>query len=405
MNRQLRQLILATAVAAATGPALADAVTDWNHLANGFIAEAKLGTPPAVRVMALLQTAVLEAVENARGATGGRGSVELDAAVAAASRAVLTRLLPAQQAGIDKAYQAALLRTGDGPARQAGITAGERAATSVLATRADDGAATAVDYRPHAQAGAYVPTVSPAAPHWGQRKPWLLVSGAQVRPAAPPALDSDRWAGDYNETRTLGRRDGSLRGAEQTDMARFWEFSLPSIYFGAVHAVAQAPGRDVARNARLFAATAQAMDDALIAVFDAKYHYNLWRPVTAIRNGDLDGHAATPRDAGWLPLIDNPMHPEYPSAHAILAGAVGTVLKDQMAGGPAVTLATSSPTAKGAQRHWSTAEAFMREIADSRVYAGIHFRFSTDTGLEMGRQIGALAVMRHLQPRHDAAAR
>jgi membrane-associated phospholipid phosphatase len=405
MNTRLHLLSLAAALALTTPLARADAVTDWNHLANAFIVESKLGTPPAVRVMALLQTAVLQAVEGARSVDNARTGADLDAAVAAANRTVLTRLLPAQQAGIDKAYQAALQRLADGPARHAGVAAGERAATAVLAARADDGAAATVDYRPLAQPGAYVPTVAPAAPHWGQRKPWLLTNGAQVRPAAPPALDSDRWARDVNETRTLGRRDSTQRSAEQTEIARFWEFSLPSIYFGAVHAVAQAPGRDVARNARLFAATAQAMDDALIAVFDAKYHYNLWRPVTAIRNGDLDGHAATPRDAAWLPLIDNPMHPEYPSGHAILAGAVGTVLQDQLADGSPTTLSTTSPSAKGARRQWSTAEAFAREIAESRILAGIHFRFSTDTGLEMGRQIGTLAVKRHLQPSHDLAAR
>ena len=148
-----------------------------------------------------------------------------------------------------------------------------------------------------------------------------MVSPSQFRPAPPPALNSDAWARDYNEVKTLGGKTSAKRSAEQSDIARFWEYSLPAIYFGVVHSVAQTPGRDPAQNARMFAAVAQAMDDALISVFDAKYHYNFWRPVTAIRNGDIDGNDATQREAAWTAFSDAPMHPEYPSAHAILAGS------------------------------------------------------------------------------------
>ena len=167
-----------------------------------------------------------------------------------------------------------------------------------------------------------------------------------------------------------------------------------------MHSVAQAPQRSVERNARLFAAAAQAMDDALIAVFDAKYRYQLWRPVTAIRNGDLDGNDATPRDAGWAPLIDNPMHPEYASGHAILAAAVGVVLATDTAGTPLPPLVTRSPSANGATRQWSSVDDFVREVGESRIYAGIHYRFSVDTSFGMGRQIGQLAAERVLQAPH-----
>ena len=109
------------------------------------------------------------------------------------------------------------------------------------------------------------------------------------------------------------RQAGSRRSAEQTEIARFWEYSLPAIYYGVVRSVAQAPGRDATQNARLYAAMAQAMDDALISVFEAKYHYNFWRPVTAIRNGDIDGNDATVAEPRWAPLVETPMHPEYPS--------------------------------------------------------------------------------------------
>jgi hypothetical protein len=252
--------------------------------------------------------------------------------------------------------------------------------------------AAADDYRPSAVAGAYVPTASPAVPHWGKRKPWLMGTAAQFRPAAPPAFASAAWQRDYDEVKSLGARNGAARTPEQTDIARFWEYSLPAIYFGAACSMASQPGRDAVANARLLAAAAQAMDDALIAVFDAKYHYGFWRPVTAIRNGDLDGNARTERQADWAPLLDAPMHPEYPSGHSILAAAVGAVLASEFGGEGAGPLATSSPSAKGATRKWSTIADFVREVSDARVYAGIHFRTATDVGAEMGGRIGSLAA-------------
>ena len=151
------------------------------------------------------------------------------------------------------------------------------------------------------------------------------------------------------------------------------------------------------QNARMFAAVAQAMDDAMISVFDAKYHYNFWRPATAIRNGDIDGNDATQREASWTSFIDAPMHPEYPSAHSILAAAVGTVLKAEIGKGPMPVLTTTSPTAKGASRRWTNLDDFMREVGDARIYEGIHYRTSTDVGTAMGKQIGALTVEKFLQ--------
>jgi hypothetical protein len=209
-------------------------------------------------------------------------------------------------------------------------------------------------------------------------------------------LTSEAWARDYNEVKALGGKNSTRRSPEQSDIARFWDYSLPSIYHGVVRSVAEAPGRDVMQNARLFAIAAQAMDDALIAVFDAKYHYHFWRPATAIRNGDIDGNDATERDAGWVPLIDTPMHPEYPAGHGILAGTVHAVLQAEVGRNRMPTLSTTSPTAKGATRRWSNIEDFSREVADARVYGGMHHRFSAEVGIAMGKQIGALAAQKFL---------
>ncbi len=385
---------LGTAVIAALAvQAHADIVTDWNIKAGEILFESKMGTPPAVRVMALVQTATYEAA-----ARVDPRKASLEAAVAAAHRATLGKLVAGQQASIDAAYQAALLAVPEGPLRAAGIAIGERAAAEVLAARAQDGADGGESYRPHAAPGSYVLTAVPAAVQWPKRKPWIMANAAQFRPSPPPALTSDHWVRNYEEVKAVGGRANHQRSTEQSAVARFWEFSQPSIYHGMVRSVALQPGRDPVRNARLFATVAQAMDDAMISVFDAKYHYNFWRPITAIRNGDVDGNDATQRDATWVSFIETPAHPEYPSAHSILAAAVGEILQAEVGSSAMPLLSTGSPSAIGATRQWPSVDAFVQEVAEARVSGGMHYRFSTEVGAAMGRQIGALAAQQLLSP-------
>jgi PAP2 superfamily len=367
--------------------ARADAVTDWNIKSNEVIVEARLATQPAVRVMAIVQTAAHQAV-----VTASQRGASIEAALAASHRVTLTRLQPAQQPMVDAAYQAALGAIADNASKLDGIADGEAAAQAVLAARADDGAATPETYRPHTTAGAYVPTTTPAVTQWPQRKPWLMRTAAQVRPAGPPALTSEAWARDFNEVKAFGGRASARRSAEQTDVARFWDYSAPPIYHALVRSVALQPGRSLERNARLFAAVAQAMDDALIAVFDAKYHYRFWRPTTAIRNADLDGNDATEREPGWSPLIDVPMHPEYPAAHSVLASSLGTVLAAEVGNAPMPVLTTASPTANGALRRYQSITALVQEVGNARIWGGVHYRTATEVGTQMGRQVGELAA-------------
>jgi PAP2 superfamily len=402
-QRQIAFLIAASSLLACS-MASADAVCDWNTRAGEIIVSARMGPPPANRAMAIANTAVYEAV-NAITKRYPAGALKLDvtpgasvdAAIAAAHRTALVKLLPSQQSAIDSAYRTALAKVPDGAAKTSGIAVGEQAAAAILAMRADDGAAAAETYRPQTAAGVYVPTVIPAVTHWPQRKPWLMTSSSQFRPGPPPALTSALWARDFNEVKALGGKSNSRRTAEQTQIAGFWEATLPPIYDGIVLSIANVPGRDVTQNARLFAAVAQAADDALTSVFDAKYHYNFWRPVTAIRNGDLDGNDATERDASWTPFIDTPMHPEYPCAHCTVAAAVGTVLQAEIGTGAMPTLTTTSYLLKGPARNWKTIDDFMQEVGNARVYDGVHFRNSTEIGTAMGKQVGALAVTKFLQ--------
>jgi hypothetical protein len=383
-------------------PLRADAVTDWNIKAGELVTEAKLGPPGATRVLAVMHTALFEATNaiTQRYPVGLRldapRGASIEAAVAAASRVSLLQLLPAQRAAIEAAYAATIGKVPEGPAKTDGVAVGNKAAAAVLALRADDGGSTAETYRPVTTPGAYVPTVIPAVPHWPQRKPWLLATPAEVRPGPPPPLDSAVWARDFTEVKELGAKTGSRRTAEQTDIARFWEATLPPIYHGVVRSVAQVPGREVTQNARLFAAVTQASDDGFIAVFDAKYFYNFWRPFTAIRNGDLDGNPATERDPFWTPFIDTPMHPEYPCAHCITASAVATVLRAEIGAGPMPRLTTTSSTAGGAARSWTSLDDFVREVSLARIYDGVHYRNSTEVANAMGQRVGELAVAKFL---------
>ena len=317
----------------------------------------------------------------------------MDAAVASATlTAVLKVMPPAQQAAIEADYQAMLAAVPDGAAKAAGVALGEQAANAIVAMCADDGFTAADAYRPNAAPGVYVPTISPAVPHWGKRRPWVMTRGDQFRPGPPPALTSAIYARDYNEIKALGAKNSTARTADQTAIAKFWEATLPVVYWPIARSVASAPGREVTENARLLAVAAMAMDDALIAIFDAKYTYNLWRPVTAIRNGDLDGNDATERDAGWTPFIDTPMHPEYPCAHCVVSGSLAAVLRAEIGTGPTPTLRATSYTASGAERTWPSVDAFVQEVALARILDGVHYRNSTEVGTAMGTKVGELAV-------------
>ena len=398
----MRFAALVSLLLALVTPAWADVVTDANAKA-AEIASRLPGTPPAVRVMAFVQVSVFDAVNAISGrypATRAKitapSGASVDAAVAASTRTVLLKLVPTQQTAIEADYQAALKSLPDGAAKTGGIAVGEQAAAACLAR--EDGMGVPDTYRPHTTAGIYVPTLLPAVPNWGKRKPWVMSGGDQFRPGPPPSLTSETWARDYNEIKAIGGKNSATRSPEQTAIAKFWEATAPAVYWPVVRSVAATPGRDVTENARLLAVAAMAMDDGLLAVFDAKYTYNFWRPVTAIRNGDLDGNDATERDPSWTPFIDTPMHPEYPCAHCIVSASLGAVLEAELAGRPSPKLSSTSSTAGGVERTWSSVDEFVREVAVARIYDGVHYRNSTQVGSAMGKKIGELAVKSFPKP-------
>src|SRR4029453_16923041 len=239
--------LLVVAASWLAGPQVyADVVTDWSNTAGEIAVAGKLPPGGAYRAVAVVQTAVYDAVNAitkryppVRGPLQAAPGAAVEAAVAAANRATLSALVPVQQAAIDKAYQAALVRLSDGPAKTAGIAVGEQAATAILALCAGDGFDTPDSYRPLTSPGVYVPTVLPEIAHWPGRKPWLLTSADQFRPGPPPSLTSAAWARDYNEIKALGAKQSSQRTADQTAIARFWEARVPTIYLPVGLAVAQ----------------------------------------------------------------------------------------------------------------------------------------------------------------------
>ena len=174
----------------------------------------------------------------------------------------------------------------------------------------------------------------------------------------------------------MGSAISTLRTAEQTDIARFWASSLPNVYTGIVQSYVTASPREITRNARLYAAVTAAMNDADIAQFETKYHYQFWRPITAIRNGDRDDNPKTDRDPDWVPLTATPMQPEYPCGNCVFVATVLAVIRADADNGPLPTLSTQSNTAPGLTRRWSRTKDLIQEVSEARIHAGVHYRNS-----------------------------
>ena len=389
----------------------ADIVTEWNAWADDIATAKKMPAPMHARGQAILHVAMFEAVNAIerryapyRVQLTAERATSKEAAAAAAAHAVLLALYPDEKKKLDGFLESSLNggdghernRVPSGEARENGIALGQQAAAGILALRADDGAKRGESYRPAASPGVYVPTAIPVYSSFAGIAPWTLTSAAQFRPAPPPALDTPAWTRDLNEIRELGARNSVKRTAEQTDIGRFWFFTGPYTYNPIARQVAESKKLDLVDCARMFALLAMAGNDATIAVFDAKYTYNLWRPITAIRNADKTGNNETPREASWLPLGDTPMHPEYPCAHCISSSAVSAVMQ-AVVGNDVPEITMTSPTAPGIVRKWTRLQDYSDEVSLSRIYAGFHYRFSTEVAKDMGRRIGEQAVATQLR--------
>jgi hypothetical protein len=310
---------------------------------------------------------------------------------------VLSGLYP-QEAAPKEQLAAYLATMPDSPAKTAGIRLGQTVAGKVLEVRANDGATAPDAYRYRTSPGMYVPTPLTVSSTWSKLTPFALTSPSQFRPQPPIALASEQWATDYNEIKELGSRNSSKRSPRQTEDARFWLITGPQSTDPVVRQIVTGLKMSVIDSARFMALTAIAASDAAVAVMDAKYHYEFWRPITAIRNGDGDDNPATERDATWLPIDNTPMHPEYPCAHCIIGTAVATAVEAALGTADIPEVVMTSPTAPGATHRWTNIRAYADEVAHARIWAGFHYRFSTRVGQDMGRTIGQYVVKSVLQP-------
>ena len=403
MRPAASKILITSLLIGLSGLATADVVTDWNEkaVAAGYAANAGPANARNVAIVHLAMFEALNSIEPRYTPYRKRLPVEpgasRDAAAAAAAHYVLMRLYPAQAKDLDKAFQASLAGIADGPSKANGLRLGEQSAAAIIAERSTDGFNAPNSYRPFTSAGSYVPTVLPAGFTLASMRPFALKTGNQFRPAAPYALTSPEWAKDYNEVRRMGAKTGSARTAEQTEIARFWELTGPATYNPLVRQLSVPKGFDMLDSARVFALVAMATADALVAIFDAKYTYNFWRPVTAIRNADMDRNDTTERDAAWEPFIATPMHPEYPCAHCISQSAAATVL-EAFFGNSIPPVKLTSTTAPGVSRTFTRLSDYVTEVINARIYDGVHYRTSGEVGAAMGRKIGEYTVQNYFKP-------
>jgi len=386
------------ALALSATAARSDVIMDWNAKADALATEKQLLNASNARGQAMLHIAMFEAVNAIdrryapyKLSLSADRAASREAAAASAAYDVLLALHPDKKADLDATLAGSLAGITENEAKSKGIELGKQAAAGIIALRANDGSNTPEDYRPATTAGVYVPTTIPIESTSSKIKPFAMTSASQFRAPPPPALTSETWTRDLNEIREIGSDTSARRSAEQTTIARFWFFTGPRTYNTIVRQIASNRKMDLVDCARLYALTSIAGADAFIAVFEAKYAYNFWRPVTAIRNADLTSNPATPREASWQPLGVTPMHPEYPCAHCITASAVATVLQ-HVVGNEIGEITLTSPTAAGVTRKWARLQDYSDEVSSARIYAGFHYRFSTEAGKDMGKKIGDLAV-------------
>ena len=392
-------LFAAAALPASAAAAPSGAVLHWNAIAQREVVPAPPAAaqpqPSSLSSMAFVQAAVYNAVVAIEGGyepyghgVAPRRGASVDAAVATAAHDVLVHYFPARAGQLDADLAAALAPIPEGRAKDRGTDVGHEAAADIIARRAGDGWFADIGFTMPAPApGVWqLPAgQSPLVPWLSRLRPFTLRSPDQVRPEAPPALSSRRYAKARDEVEVVGRSDSAVRSPEQTLIARFYTSHVAVQYNTAYRELAERRGLDAVQAARLIAMGNVVGADALIACFDAKYHHLFWRPVFAI--------------PGWTPLLGTPAHPEYPSAHSCVTFAQSSVFKRFLGTGRIdVDLRSFPAIPEMPVRHFETVEDLRHEIVDARVWGGIHFRFSNRVGGELGSRVASWALDRFFRP-------
>jgi hypothetical protein len=388
-------------------------VIDWNAIAYQAIkaGDGYVNPMAASRSLAMVHLAMHDAVNATRARYASYTDVGSDPAadpvVAAASAAhdVLAALYPKEQVAalLKTALDQTVFDAGVGASVTRGSALGKRVAAAVLHKRAADGAHATLPYQPGTRPGQYRYTPGfdfLAAPHWRHVQPFALSAPSQYRSAPPPALGSPEYTRAFIEVKgTGGKAADAKRTADQTHYAAWW-YEFSDIGWNRIaRTVARDRSQDLWERARTFALLNVAMADSYIAGWDSKMHHDFWRPVTAIHLADGDGNPRTLPDAAFVPLLTTPPVQDYPSTHSALGAAAATVLAHAF-GSDRIAFETGSSSAVPANptRRFASFSEAARENADSRVRAGLHFRFATVAGLQMGEQVGRHAVQYTLMP-------
>lgn len=383
-------------------------VNNWNAIASATIITSGKQSPPASTVyFAYIHLAAFDAAnaidhrfEPYLFTTQAPAGASQDAAVAAAAHRVLVHYFPNQQASLDAKLTLSLATIPGPPTEIAnGVAIGEASAQALIAARANDGLAANVVFTPPVGPGFWLPTPPafgpPATPWLGQMTPFTMTSAGQFFPdEGPPALDSQEWIDDYNQVKALGAIDSVVRTPEQTEIGLFWTEHAGQQYARAFRNLATQEGLSTSDTARLMAMLWSGSADSLIGCWNAKYTFSFWRPVTAIRVGG--GNPSLDADSTWTPLAVTPSHPEYPSAHACLTGAVSTTLAEYF-GTPHVRLSVDSLVTHTVH-NFSNTHDLMTEVENARIYAGFHYHHSVVQGRVLGTKVAQQLAHCFLRP-------
>ncbi len=391
-------LTTATAAALCSCPLRAqNVVIDWNKIASTtIVTNAKEPSATSGVWFAYVQLAIYDAVNAIDHqyqpyvfTTQAPGGASQDAAAVAAAHRILVNYFPAQQASLDAQLTSSLSTIADTGANiAAGKSIGEQAALALIAARANDGLLANVPYAPPVGLGFWQPTppafAKPITPWMGQMVPFTMTSAGEFFPdEGPTPLDSQQWIDDYNQVKTLGAFNSTVRTPKQSEIGLFWTEHTGQQYARAFRGLAAQQGLDTSQTARLMAMLWAGFADSAIGCWNAKFSFSFWRPVTAIRSGG--GNPALTGDPLWAPLAATPAHPEYPAAHGCVTGAVSTIL-ERYFGTPHVQFSVDSLVTHTTHTFNNTGE-LLDEVEQARIYAGFHYHHSVVQGKVLGTKV------------------
>jgi membrane-associated phospholipid phosphatase len=417
---------LATVNPVPAAASVPDPVLQWIGIMNDTVLAGGSSPLASTRITALVAGSMFDAVNgiNPRYRAlyvkpNAPGYASRRAAAVQAAYVVLSTVYPAQAGTLGPkrdASIAAISATESAKSVQAGVAWGQSVATTILGIRSTDGnsptpppfvGVLGMESSPSA-AGVWRPTpllnATGAGPQFATMTPWVLRRPSQFRLPPPNALNTPEYATDYNEIKVMGVYSGSQRTDDQSELVLFWASNTPLTWNRIASDLSASRGWSLMQNAHLFALLNVTMADAGIACWDSKYRYVYWRPITAIRLGDTDGNASTDPDTAWTPWLDalppgTPPHPEYPSGHSTVSGSAASILA--AAFGENTPFTATSEILPGTTRSFSSFSAATAEIADARVFGGIHFRTSCVRGNALGQTVAAYVSSHAMQRLND----